>query len=921
MSVLDLEADASAPSGYQSIHWFALPEPVASQLRPIIWDDGDACWLQRTRVEGLTWLVEPVPADQVLILWDGRQATHIERSVCATDNRGRPFLFRRFPKDSKPGGGASTRTGQPAGNRHEAEEGDGPSRWGGGRFTGPPHFNVTVHIYDPLDGTHPKPPELELGERPIHPSREPYQLGPDETLFDLARRLYGLPILKPLLNINDRHSYDRLPAPGSSIKVPGYRLPISGSANPQAKSVTLAWDGPTDGQQNLPFQPGPAATSGESRFWDFRIPVKAGDYRLTARNGTVEHSRTIRIEPLGNPRSQPLDVCYRPETGELLVLTDYLRHQIDTDSQAIDDALNALNEAVEADDPEAIPDKKAAVMKALAPAGRSETGIAGLTELAGYKGRKATYVRSDRIANHVRRYGLAVTVRNERRFTDATGSFDAAKARRTLKEDVRGGLENVDFKWNLAQFDTAMTDWAQSWNDSTGQKRDWLADSDYFTATTEAAVMRLMAGASLSARISKTAIGLAANASASAALAEGKVTAESHLPDKDGFALQLELDNKHSPGGTTTLDFGALRASMIIELIGFAGAKALVCANVELSMDGTKASLKGLTDNEAQEKTESDGDFEPHPPVQGSDVGASAFAGISGGCGVKGALEWDNPEKRNGEEPAFSAFAEIGGEFNAQAGAGAEAKLYVDFYDGKFMIRSRVGACFGVGAAGALVATVNVNTIYDFLQCIYHQLMKFDFRQLTFINERAFQAFHQVISGALQLGEQVFDCLRDTVDMVDEWWLGLELTTEHDAQAKQLAENILKDEHGLVQFAPPEAKASVLRKLCKIEGRFGNLGWTGFNERREEAVVKVLSTVTCERELVEIAERMGPDGPVHPSKTDWNAWRGFELLTEVLDGREQRQFSRWYDQLPKTAARDVKAEVAATMAQSMIRLA
>ncbi|WP_189610657.1 hypothetical protein [Saccharospirillum salsuginis] len=778
---------------------------------------------------------------------------------------------------------------------------------------------MTVHIYDPLDGTHPKPPELELGERPIHPSREAYQLGEDESVFDLARRLYGLPILKPLLNLNERHSYDRLPAPGSRIQVPGFRLPISGSANPQTKSISLTWDGPTEGQQNLPFQPGPAATSGETRFWDFRIPVKAGDYQLTARNGTVEHSRTIRIEPPSNPRAQPLDVCYRPETGEQLLVTDYLTHQIDTDSQLIDDALQALNDAVEADDQEAIPEKKAAVMKALAPAGRSDTGIAGLTELAGYKGRKATYVRSDKIANHVRRYSLAVTVRDERRFTDATGSFDAAKAQRTLKEDYQGGLEKVDFKLNLAQFDTAMTDWAESWNETTGQKRDWLADSDHFTATTEAAVMRLMAGASLSASVSKTAIGLAANASASAALAEGKVTVESHFPDKDGFALQLELENKHSPD-TTTLDFGAVRASMIIELIGFAGAKALVCANVELSMDGSKAALKGLTDNEAREKAESDSDFEPHPPVQGADVGASAFAGISGGCGVKGALEWDNPEQRTGDEPAFSAFAEIGGEFNAQVGGGGEAKLYVAFDDGKFMIRSRVGACFGVGAAGALVATVNVNTIYDFIQCIYHQLMKFDFRKLEFIDERAFQAFHQIISGALQLGEQVLDCIQNSVEDISEWWKRVVLATEHDQQAKQLAENILNDDQGLVQFAPPEAKASLLRKLCIVKGAVNKLGLNLFNENREEAVIKVLSTVTCEREFIEITERMGPDGPLHPSETGWISDQGKELIRSLLDGREDLQFMRWYMNLPRYATKEGTAAWAALSAQQEVKL-
>jgi len=236
MSVLDEETESSIPAGYQPIHWFDLPQPVASRLRPIIQNTGESCWLQRTRVEGLNWMVEPVPSDQILILWDGRQAKHIERSVCSAFDRGQPYLFKKFPSESKSGGSWSA-TIQSSRRTHEVETGEGErSRWGGGRVDGPTHFNVTVHIYDPLDQTHPTPPMLRLGERPTHPSRERYTLGEDESIFDVARRLYGLPIIGPLLNLNERHDYERLPARVARYKCPVIVCPFRDRPTPRPRA-------------------------------------------------------------------------------------------------------------------------------------------------------------------------------------------------------------------------------------------------------------------------------------------------------------------------------------------------------------------------------------------------------------------------------------------------------------------------------------------------------------------------------------------------------------------------------------------------------------------------------------------------------------------------------------------------------------
>jgi len=902
----------SKPGGCHPIRWYDLPHPVRHYLqRP---EHRRFCW-QASAQTARAWQQASPNEHRLFIAWDGvraepvtqyRQGLHSHRSV---------YAFRTdLPAQS-------TAVGSGSGTADKSVS--MPSRFGGGAAVeGGVEHNATVRIVQPEPGA-----ELHLEQRPIRQTRERYRLAGDESWWDLAFELYGVPHATPLANLNHPdYTMSQPPEPGQELWVPGTPvLAVTGTGS-YGRAVRVQWQGPTQGEQSVPLNRDQADVD-----WSLDISVAAGEYQLHASNRDAEHPLTVTVLP-PDPVPLALEVAYLPESDALLVIPDLLAEVIDQDHQALTSAISALNSAQQnqASQPTAagstsgngsanpVTTAKNNVMAALGPALDSPQGngpkhsnqIAGLTELLGYRGRKFTYVRSDLIRNHIRRYSLATDVRNARRYTDEAGQFDADKATRSLAEDFSRGKLKTRATLDLGAFEHSLTDWAADWNATTDEQRDWLSASEHYSATTEAAMLRFFAGASASATFSKTAIGLSADAQMSVALFEGKATASCHFPSKEGWPMRLDLPTKD--GGTQPLDFGAIRATMTIYLMGFAGAKVLLSGNIDISMNGGQPEIRGLSSNEATQKQQNDPHFVP------TDVQLNAFTGVSGGCGANGSIEWDNPEARTNDEPAFRALAELGGEFQARAGAGAMLGLFIGYDNGKFMFRAKAGAALGIGASGEMVASVGINALIDFVQFVYHQLMKFDFGKLEVIDSTAFTLLHKVISGVMATGLTIAEGLLESFQAVDAWWDTLKLPFEENEYAHQLAENILTDQEGLLQFAPPESKATMLRTLCATKKAWlhpGNWGW-GYTETREEAVVKILQTITCKREYTEITERMGPDGPLHPDQTGWTSWDGFDLISGTLDGVEARFFRYWRDNLPEQSAKNTTATTAATIAQA-----
>ncbi|MEP4545477.1 MAG: hypothetical protein ABJ000_04800 [Saccharospirillum sp.] len=898
----------SKPSGCHAIRWYDLPQPVRQFLqRP---EHRRFCW-QASAQTARAWQQASPNEHRLFIAWDGvraesvtqyRQGLHSHRSV---------YAFRtNLPAQS---------TAVSSGSGTADKSASLPSRFGGGAAVeGGVEHNASVRIVQPEPGA-----QLRQEQRPIRQTRERYRLANDETWWDLAHELYGVPHATPLANLNHPdYTLSQPPEPGQELWVPGTPvLAVTGTGS-YGRAVRVHWQGPTQGEQSVPLNRDQADVD-----WSLDIPVSAGEYQLHASNRDAEHPLNITVLP-PDPVPLALEVAYLPESDALLVIPDQLAEVIDQDHQALTSAINALNSAQQNQDSQPatnsstngnrsatpVATAKNNVMAALGPTLTSAQGsnqIAGLTELLGYRGRKFTYVRSDLIRNHIRRYSLNTDVRNARRYTNEAGQFDADKATRSLAEDFSRGKLKTRATLDLGAFEHSLTDWAADWNATSGEQRDWLSASEHYSATTEAAMLRFFAGASAEATFSETAIGLSAKAQMSVALFEGKATASCHFPSKEGWPMRLDLPTKD--GGTQPLDFGAIRATMTIYLMGFAGVKVLLSGNIDISMNGGQPEIRGLSNNEATQKQQNDPHFVP------TDVQLNAFTGVSGGCGANGSIEWDNPEARTDDESAFRALAELGGEFQARAGTGFTLGFYVGYEDGKYKIRAKAGAALGVGASGEVVATVGINALIDFVQFVYHQLMKFDFRKLEIIDPLAFEVLHKVISGIFSLGLSFSEGLVGTFNQVSDWWANLKLPYEENTHAHQLAESILTDDEGLLQFAPPESKATMLRTLCATKEaifHLDNWGLNGFTETREEAIVKILKTITCKREYTEITERMGPDGPLHPSQTGWSAWDGFDIISGSLDGVEARFFYDWRDNLPEMPVKNTNASTAALTAQS-----
>ncbi len=909
----DVQPHSTKPSGCHPIRWYELPHPVRHFLqRP---EHRRFCW-QASAQTARAWQQASPNEHRLFIAWDGvraepvtqyRQGLHSHRSV---------YAFRTdLPAQS-------TAVGSGSGTADKSVS--LPSRFGGGAAVeGGVEHNATVRIVQPEPGD-----ELRLEQRPIRQTRERYRLAADESWWDLAFELYGVPHATPLANLNHPdYTMSQPPEPGQELWVPGTPvLAVTGTGS-YGRAVRVQWQGPTQGEQSVPLNRDQADVD-----WSLDIPVAAGEYQLQASNRDADHPLNVTVLP-PDPVPLSLEVAYLPESDALLVIPDLLAEVIDQDHQALTSAITALNSAQQnqASQPatnsstsgngsaDPVTTAKDNVMAALGPALDSHQGngpqhsnqIAGLTELLGYRGRKFTYVRSDLIRNHIRRYSLTADVRNAQRYTNAAGRFDADKAARSLAEDFSRGKLKTRANLDLGAFEHSLTDWAADWNATKGEQRDWLSASKHYSATTEAAMLRFFAGASGEATFSETAIGLSAKAQMSVALFEGKATASCHFPSKEGWPMRLDLPTKD--GGTQPLDFGAIRATMTIYLVGFAGAKVLLSGNVDISMNGGQPEIRGLSSNEATQKQQNDPHFVP------TDVQLNAFTGVSGGCGVNGSIEWDNPEARTNDEPAFRALAELGGEFQARFGMGYTLGLYIGYEEGQFRFRAKSGAAFGTGASGEIVAAVNVNALIDFVQFVYHQLMKFDFRKLDIIDALAFEVLHKVISGIFSVGISLAEGLIGTFDRIDQWWMNLKLPFEENEYAHKMAENILNDDQKLLQFSPPESKATMLRTLCatkKAIFHIGSWGIDGHNETREEAIVKILRTITCKREYTEITERMGPDGPLHPDQTGWTSWDGFDLISGSLDGVEARFFRDWRDNLPERPASETTASTAATLAQA-----
>ncbi len=736
---------------------------------------------------------------------------------------------------------------------------------------------------------------LELGKQPHFRSRlVEHRVREGETAAQIAARITGEADPNRITGTADGGYVTQtgpIP-PGTLVRVrAGKELAVSGSARYLAH-VTLAWQGPVSGRKDVPVDT-------ERETWETTIPAHPGSYALTVSGGEVPHR--IEVEVLGLVKIT--DIAYAPATGTFYALTENDLQELQAAGRKLDEAVDELLDARARGNRDAIARATATIHRELRNAGNApltDGGDAGnITEVIAFRGRKATLVPKGKVRRHWRTYTLDADIRNRRRKDDIIGADGRLSTTRLLNRMKKQFEEQSGFRFEMPVADSVnggLTAWAEAFNARPEtllfESRD--AEGNALVKTTlDAQLQRYSAGYTLATDFKPAAgrFGIHARARAELVAAEGRINVEGYFPDDGGWSLQVSLPL--TDGGRKEADLGAIRAKLELALYGYAGASASLSADIEFTVEQGKVLLRGVEEPQLLQKQ--DPKFEPVA------TGASAFAGVRAGCEAKGALEWDNPQYRQ-RGRGWRALAAVGLDGHIDAGAGAEAEFEISYANGKFYIRAKAGAVFGVGCGGDLAFTIHADHIYELVMFVYHKLKNEDFDRLQFMTEFAFEVLYQLFLFELWKGEKLAEMYEAGFKTLTDWWLGLQRELEENSKrqeaAQQLASNInAKPE--LLLYATPEAKGHMLAVLC-------HTSLFSFEEEQEEAILTVLGTLQSLRDYHETLEHLTFGAEKIPVE------EGRRILHGILDGREhyawhrlERRLRRLEEELPARARYDL----------------
>lgn len=347
--------------------------------------------------------------------------------------------------------------------------------------------------------------------------------------------------------------------------------------------------------------------------------------------------------------------------------------------------------------------------------------IPPITEIKRLAGNKhKTYVRSDKMKFHERRYSIAARDRARSDGWLTENGVDPAKLRDAIRSEL-----NIKFNeklWEPDQNGALMTtlnkfydeaSWS-IWGDA--EARQQAVDETGFDASAEAQFMRFAAGSSASGEFDprKGKVHFQAKLEGQFALAQGKVGIEQAFPVNNRSEIHIPYRVGGWDGERRIASLGHFQAAIMASLSGFAGASALVAGNVHVSTTDGLPTIKGIAARQNGQKAEIEG---------------GVFAGIRGGCEVSGELRWRDVLT---EAREWDKLCSIGKKVEAAFGAGAELNIRLLFSDntGKFYCNVHAGLVVGVGASGSFLLEVETQKIMRMLHFVYNALLDVDFRYL-----------------------------------------------------------------------------------------------------------------------------------------------------------------------------------------------
>ncbi|MCE3027083.1 hypothetical protein [Salinicola sp. DM10] len=520
-------------------------------------------------------------------------------------------------------------------------------------------------------------------------------------------------------------------------------------------------------------------------------------------------------------------------------------------------------------------------------------------------GFKMTYVRSQKIQNHWRKYRLTSQA-------DTTGGDDSVITQgkvdwKKLKQQLTDISGSTSIKTDIPWFDDWMKledqhkelfQWSEHINENLQIARSYQSggehdvDSLKVDLSAEAQLMRWSYGASgLSGEANpfKKKGAIKASGHAELMLAEAKASIDCYEPP-GGYMMAF-----------AGMNLGMLRSHTILSVAGGIGASIAAELNIDAEFSGSGAKAKGVRGSSRNRGVPGKQTVDMSLPdnSQGGELGA--FIGGQLEATVAGQVEWKSPESEK-----FEPFAKIAPALAAQAGIGGEATFKISYAGGKFRILAKAALCFGVGAKGKLSLEVDGSLILEFAKWVAYQLKNADYGKLDFIDEEAFEALSEIIVLAAQYGESLANYMYETTGIIKRTAQGaladLQNSLESASERGELVVRINSDPDFL-RYATPDAKGAIIYRLMQTNA-FDNLDpdnrttdysdlnfWRfGYMTQRKRAIIRVFTWVQSKKEYENIMQRI----KASTDSSNISVHEGEEELLEFLGRGEMPILSSHY---------------------------
>lgn len=500
--------------------------------------------------------------------------------------------------------------------------------------------------------------------------------------------------------------------------------------------------------------------------------------------------------------------------------------------------------------------------------------ITEIKRLAGHK--HVTFVRSDKLKNHPRRYSIAARDRARSQGWLTDDGLDPAKLRDAIRSELKIRFNTT--LWEPDENGALMTTLNKFYDEASWsiwgnpQARQKAIDETGFDASAEAQFMRFAAGASASGEFDpkKGKVHVQAKAEGQYALAQGSVSVEQSFPVTNRSEIRVYYRVGGWDGERRFTSLGYFQAAINASLSGFAGASALIAANVEVSTTEGIPTLKGIASRRSGQK---------------AGMEAGVFAGVRGGCELSGELRWKDVLSAERE---WEMLCRIGKKVEAALGAGAEFEIRLLFSSetGKFYFNVHAGLVLGGGASGSFLLEIETQKIMQMLHFVYNALLDVDFRYLELFDDEAetFDWYQRMSLFALSKGlsamETAEEFANSVANEVADYINAVFVNRFREKRGAELAQNVVKDlmagEDSVFLHSPPEVKGTVLDNILYDWWVTPDI-WSN-NDIKIQAVNEIVASFQSWRDFEETVMRMNPAGISQLGEFQTNLERLFDFI-------------------------------------------